>query len=132
MSNPQKSFSSKQGPNGPATVTGFLEVLAYSQSQIDDISAFSKEYVEIFSNLRSVSDIITDVRCGQKLDRDKDRVELRRLSAIADYEGKTRVIAIGDYLSQLYLKPVHNRLMKILRKLPGDLTFRQDELPSII
>lgn len=132
MSNPEKTFSSKQGPNGPATVTGFLEVLTYSDSQIEDISTFSNEYVEIFSDLRSVPKIIADIRLGQKLDRDRDRVELRRLSAIADYEGKTRIIAIGDYLSQLYLKPVHQRLMKILRKLPGDLTFRQDELPSII
>lgn len=132
MSNPERSFSSKQGPNGPATVTGFLEVLAYSDSQIEDISAVSDEYVEIFSDLKSVPDVVKSVRLEQKLDRDKDRIELRRLSAIADYEGKTRMIAIGDYLSQLYLKPIHQRLMKILRKIPGDLTFRQDELPSII
>jgi hypothetical protein len=132
MSNPQRTFSSKQGPNGPATATGFLDVLTYSDSQIEDIYTFSKEYVEIFSDLRNVPKIVKEIRMDQSLDRDKDRVELRRLSAIADYEGKTRIIAIGDYLSQLYLKPVHNRLMKLLRKIPGDLTFRQDELPSII
>jgi len=54
------------------------------------------------------------------------------LSAIADYEGKTRVIGIGDYYSQLYLKPIHDRLMNLLRKIPQDMTYKQNELPKIV
>jgi hypothetical protein len=56
----------------------------------------------------------------------------RRLSAIADCEGKTRVIAIGDYYSQLFLKPIHNRLMKYLRRIPQDMTYRQHELGDLV
>ena len=63
---------------------------------------------------------------------DLPKINTRRLSAIADYEGKTRVIAIGDYLSQIYLKPVHDRLMRMLRRIPADLTFNQDKLQHII
>jgi hypothetical protein len=42
------------------------------------------------------------------------------------------VIAIGDYYSQLFLKPIHDRLMKFLRKIPQDMTYRQHELGSIV
>jgi hypothetical protein len=40
-------FSSKQGPNGPATMTGYLDVLSYSDDQIKDLDNFSKNYVEV-------------------------------------------------------------------------------------
>jgi Na+-transporting NADH:ubiquinone oxidoreductase subunit NqrA len=50
---------------------------------------------------------------------------LRRLTYFADKEGKTRVIAIGDYLSQTVLKGLHNYLFRLLRKIPQDMTFDQ-------
>jgi len=53
----------------------------------------------------------------------KDR--FRKISAFADKEGKTRVIAIGDYLSQTVLKGLHLYLYRVLRKIPQDCTFDQ-------
>lgn len=53
----------------------------------------------------------------------KDRY--RSISYFADKEGKTRVIAIGDYLSQTVLKGLHNYLYRVLRKIPQDCTFDQ-------
>jgi len=55
---------------------------------------------------------------------------LRSLSIVNDTEGKSRVIAIGDYWSQTSLKPLHNAL---LRALLGwgecDVTFGQSIAP---
>lgn len=51
---------------------------------------------------------------------------LRKLSLIADSEGKTRTVAILDYFSQTVLRPIHFFLFDVLRKLPGDVTFDQD------
>lgn len=50
---------------------------------------------------------------------------VRKLSCFADKEGKTRVIAIGDYFSQTVLKGLHNYLYKVLKKIPQDCTFDQ-------
>jgi hypothetical protein len=49
-----------------------------------------------------------------------------RLSIIKDPECKMRVIAISDYFTQFALKPIHNKLMDMLSKLPCDRTFTQD------
>lgn len=50
---------------------------------------------------------------------------LRRVAAISDKEGKSRVIALLDYWSQTSLKPVHDFLFRILRTIPQDVTFNQ-------
>jgi len=49
----------------------------------------------------------------------------RKITSFADKEGKTRVIAIGDYFSQTVLKGLHNYLYKVLKKIPQDMTFNQ-------
>lgn len=49
----------------------------------------------------------------------------RRLQAIADSEGKSRVIALLDYWSQTALYPFHLFLFNILEKIPQDVTFDQ-------
>ena len=51
----------------------------------------------------------------------------RKISAIPDSEGKTRLIAIGDYWSQTCLKPWHDYLNHVLAKIPQDQTFNQGE-----
>lgn len=50
---------------------------------------------------------------------------LRKLVSFADKEGKTRTIAIGDYLSQTVLRPFHLYLFRVLKKIPQDCTFDQ-------
>nr|UPW42158.1 MAG: putative RNA dependent RNA polymerase [Guangdong mito-like virus 4] len=49
----------------------------------------------------------------------------RRLAHFADKEGKTRVIALGDYFSQTALKRLHSYLFRLLKKIPQDMTFNQ-------
>lgn len=45
-----------------------------------------------------------------------------KLSFISEPGGKTRLIAIGDYWSQLVLRPTHDIIMRLLRKLETDGT----------
>jgi len=50
-----------------------------------------------------------------------------KLAHLSEPGGKTRTIAIGDYFSQLVLKPFHDQLMEILRSLKTDGTWNQDD-----
>jgi len=49
----------------------------------------------------------------------------RKISAISDQEGKTRVIAILDYWSQCSLRGLHRSLYRVLKRIPQDCTFNQ-------
>jgi hypothetical protein len=49
---------------------------------------------------------------------------------VKDPESKLRIIAISDYFTQLYLKPVHNIILNILKNnfKYNDRTFTQSPL----
>lgn len=57
---------------------------------------------------------------------------LRRVTTIADKEGKTRVVAILDYWSQTALLPLHNALLGVLRSLKCDMTFNQGSFEPVL
>jgi len=57
---------------------------------------------------------------------------IRKLARVDDKEGKTRVIAILDYFSQSCLKPLHNYLFQVLKKIPQDRTFLQGDFEDIL
>jgi hypothetical protein len=52
---------------------------------------------------------------------------LGRLHPIEEAAGKVRVVAICDYFTQVALKPVHDWLFDLLREIPTDATFGQQE-----
>lgn len=52
---------------------------------------------------------------------------LRRLSSIADKNGKTRIIALFDYWSQTTLRPLHDYIMHLLTFFPDDCTYEQGD-----
>lgn len=54
----------------------------------------------------------------------------RKLTAISDVEGKTRLIGVLDYWTQTILKPLHDHLNSVLRKIPEDCTFDQSSFLS--
>lgn len=57
----------------------------------------------------------------------KRNLKASRLAFLPDKSGKTRVVALFDNFSQTVLKPIHNHLFRILRKLSKvDGTFDQD------
>jgi hypothetical protein len=56
----------------------------------------------------------------------------RKLALVADKEGKTRIVAIFDYWSQVLLQPIHERLSNILLKIPQDCTFNQNNFKACL
>lgn len=56
----------------------------------------------------------------------------RKLSFFPDKEGKTRVIAIGDYFTQAVLRGLHRYLFKLLDKIPQDCTKDQGKFRSLL
>lgn len=61
-----------------------------------------------------------------------DHGHYRKLARVDDKEMKTRVIAILDYFSQSALKPLHEYLFNVLRKIPQDRTFLQGDFEYLI
>lgn len=51
---------------------------------------------------------------------------LGRLGQVVEGGGKRRILAIGNYINQRLLNPVHSWLMSILARLPMDGTFAQE------
>jgi hypothetical protein len=56
----------------------------------------------------------------------------RKISYFPDREGKTRVIAIGDYFSQTVLSGLHRYLFRALKKIPQDCTFNQGGFQELL
>jgi hypothetical protein len=54
-----------------------------------------------------------------------ENLSIRRISCFGDTEGKTRIIGILDYWSQTVLRPIHDGLAAILKRIPEDCTFDQ-------
>jgi hypothetical protein len=106
---------------GPALISAFEEISNYSQEQIDMLQALSQESHRIMSRPSVFEGVKHMLKVGKGT--------VRRLSALADYEGKTRVICIGDWLSQSLLKPIHDLLMDLLRSNKSDFVHKQDMIP---
>jgi len=120
-------LSSKSSINGPATLTAHNSILTLNYSQMqniyditneDGIKYFNEVYTQSFNNLGSHFG-------DSKLNKTKS-TRSGRISLIMDPELKVRVIAIFDYFSQVFLKPIHTMLLKNLRKFECDRTFTQD------
>lgn len=117
-------ISGAGGPNGTLSYTRYLEdlrSLSGSSLSIGLIILFlSLPYVNRWDAASALRDAILD-----SLENSEGKLH-SRLAFISDKGGKTRVIALGDILSQSLLKTVHQRCNRILRRLIQDGTFDQD------
>jgi len=113
-------LSTKSGPNGQALWSSVWDLLILPESLKSDIQNISgpklvtrmnylSKYSSIFKGFFPIN----------------DSGYVRRLTSIADKEGKTREVAILDYWSQTALRPLHQYLFNCLRKIPQDCTFSQ-------
>jgi hypothetical protein len=115
-------LSTKAGPDGPATLTAYHNLLQYSYEEMQSIfNITDQEGVDFFC--RSYK---------HAWDNDLKPIKSKSngvLSFVKDPEAKLRIIAISDYYTQLYLKPIHNIILKILKNSElnkCDRTFTQD------
>lgn len=121
-------FSTKSGPNGPALASALTDLDALTPQQKEDIILLGGMALEIVMKkpFQPTGLGYSMMEIWRKI-HFKPVLYTRKLSYFSDKEGKTRVIAILDYWSQTALKPLHDALMGILRRIPTDCTFNQDD-----
>lgn len=56
----------------------------------------------------------------------KDKYQMAQLGVVYDQAGKARIVGISNYWVQCLLKPIHDALFSILKKIPEDGTFNQE------
>jgi hypothetical protein len=117
--------SSKKGPTGlQSLVSVTLDSKNLPESLIDSIEVIGG--TDLGSKLRLVRE--NSEIYGKHLNQPLEgKPTFRKLSYFPDKEGKTRVIAIGDYWSQTSLRTLHNNIYDLLRVIPNDQTFNQGE-----
>jgi hypothetical protein len=117
-------FTTKSGPNGHALKTSTVDLeLLYKEENI-----LLKESIYKVGGPK-LQDFMDSVigKCGliNKALRNTSGGILRKISWFPDKDGKTRVVAILDYYSQMCLFPLHSFLMRVLKNIPQDCTYDQ-------
>jgi len=121
-------MSTKRGPLGQALLTAVSELTLIPQELLDSIITIGGPKLSaVITGLKAPigGTNLSVVDVWSKLYPPKTK-SLRRISYFSDKEGKTRVIAILDYWSQTCLRPLHDCLNGILRRIPQDCTFNQN------
>nr|UJQ92572.1 MAG: putative RNA-dependent RNA polymerase [Mitoviridae sp.] len=122
-------MSTKSGPIGQALTSSVTELSLLPEDLISSIKELGgSKLSNVIDNLRlarwgthSLVSIWASIFKAKK-------TLFRKISYFADKEGKTRVIAIFDYWSQTCLKPYHDAINRILRKVRPDCTFNQNSI----
>jgi len=113
-------LSIKGSPNGKASKSSMWSILCHTPNTLEYIRVLSGSYFKIISEWYTYL-------CVHHQDLiDKEKNNLGKLSIVHDPELKERVIAMVDYTSQFILRPIHEQLLNLLKKLPSDRTFNQD------
>lgn len=133
-----KSFhmSTKSGPQGQALLMSLTELALLPQELIADIKLLGG------TKLSSILDRLVEKTLGDYSIVDIWKTifpprsgSYRKITYFSDKEGKTRVIAILDYWTQTALRPLHDSLNRILKRIRSDCTFNQNHfltcLPSL-
>ena len=97
-----------QGALWPSYIRYAFDTISNKNEYLGCLRTFEREIEPLFS---SVDDFGIPAHCG-------------RLSSSLEGGGKRRIFAIGNYLNQRLLKPLHDWLMQVLRRLPMDGTFQ--------
>jgi len=116
-------LSIKGSPSGKASLTAPVALKYLSYGQMDWILKLGgiegAKYFEKIYNWAFKKDL-------SFLEKKNSSGLTGEISFVKDPECKLRLIAMLDYTSQLFLKPVHEILFKLLKRIPMDRTFTQD------
>jgi len=119
-------FTSKSGPNGHALWISLADLWLIDSEMINHLSIVGgSKLLTYISSLYKVKEFLSLILPSQGQ-------SLRKITWFPDKEMKIRVIAIGDYWSQVALKPLHHFLFRLLRKIPQDCTFDQSSFKDKI
>lgn len=111
-------MSDKAGPQGPASKTSMMNLPLYNKEELSWLKDLTGKFGASFLDL-SISE--------NRLLGEKPKLNCKgKLSVIHDPEAKLRLIAISDYYTQLYLKPIHSCILQLLNKFKTDRTFTQN------
>lgn len=113
---PEYHFTTKNGPNGPALVSGQMDAVALKTDPSLD------ESVKDLLKLQDCEPIATDLSMVQMLTEAKGTEIHSKLSLKQEPGGKVRIFAICDYYSQMALRPLHKAVARILSTIPNDFT----------
>lgn len=131
--------STKSGPSGQALLTSLHELTLLPHQLIADIQLLGGRSLSIhIDECTEGLDILEFIR--PKNFKQKyftlawwwrtlfgiSKEKIRRLSYFPDKEGKTRIIAVFDYWSQSCLRPLHNKVNTLLKRIHSDCTFDQN------
>nr|UGZ04784.1 RNA-dependent RNA polymerase [Starmerella bacillaris mitovirus 1] len=116
-------FTTKSGPKGQALSTSLADWGTLPQSLKDSIFTLSSSWLKDY--LRELSELFGITKI-------KFKGGNRKISIVKDRALKNRPIAIFDYWSQEVLKPYHDHLFQLLKKIPMDVTFNQDGFKSMV
>ena len=109
-----------KGPNGPAVASAHLDAIAVVQD------------TNLFTAIRELNRGLGQDWITQWLEKQavastsKTLLHTGRIGFSAEPAGKTRMFAIGDYWSQLSLKPLQISLYRTLQSISTDSTKNQD------
>jgi hypothetical protein len=124
-------MSTKSGPIGQAITSSVTELTLLPHELIHNIVVLGGDKLgKVIEALRlprwshhSVVSIWSSIFRARKKG-------FRKLSYFPDKEGKTRVIAILDYWSQTCLRPYHDALNSILKRIRADCTYDQGRVTT--
>jgi hypothetical protein len=119
-------ISTKSGPNGPALWSALEDYQALPSDILDSLTVLGGP--NFGDHLDTIKSLVDNDKIRKFFKIPDKKGVFRKHVLIADKEGKTREIAIGDYWSQTCLRPLHDYHNRILKRLPGDCTFNQSKL----
>lgn len=109
-------------------VSAPADSFAWSQAPVNWVKRWftlwgDKEMIRLMESIKSKFD--PKCRGSNPCEFCLCKPRLGRLHPIEEAAGKVRVVAICDYFTQVALKPLHDYIFELLRKLPTDATFDQ-------
>lgn len=132
---PKFTTSVKSGPNGPRSWKWVEEdYIALKESWAGMWVFLLFRKLSRFGDVKSCTRLVHLYMDTRDSVRSKGRDQFRKklvhskLSILSDKSGKSRIVAIGDSWTQSILRPLHDHLFKIIRRLNHtDGTFDQDK-----
>lgn len=127
-------LSTKSGPNGQAILSSLYESTLIPNSLKESLVKLGGEKLayKLDGIAKSQEELQLVDWFYSEWPMNRKRGRIRSLSYFPDKEGKTRVIAILDYWSQTCLRPLHNKVNAILKRVKSDCTFNQNHFLSLL